>query len=68
MTDAGLKEVAQLKTLTWLNLSGTAVTDAGIKELAALTKLHTLYLTDTAVTDAGIKELQKALPKCEIMR
>jgi internalin A len=54
--------------LTWLNLTGTNVTDAGIKELAALTRLHTLSVADTWVTAAGVQELQKALPKCEIMR
>ena len=34
MTDAGLKELAPLKQLTALDLSGTQVTDAGLKELA----------------------------------
>ena len=33
VTDAGLKELAALKSLTDLNLSNTKVTDAGLKEL-----------------------------------
>ena len=31
MTDAGLKDLAPLKQLQWLNLIGTKVTDAGLK-------------------------------------
>ena len=35
MTDAGLKELAGLKSLQTLNLFHTQVTDAGLKELGA---------------------------------
>ena len=68
VTDAGVKELAALKNLTNLNLSFTKVTDAGVKELAALKNLTTLDLGETKVTDAGVKELQKALPKCKIVK
>jgi hypothetical protein len=57
VTDAGLKELAGLKSLQTLNLVGTQVTDAGLKELAGLKSLQTLNLNDTQVTDAGLKEL-----------
>jgi internalin A len=57
LTDAGLKEVAGLKKLTTLNLTGTQVTDVGLKELAGLQRLATLNLSRTQVTDAGLKEL-----------
>jgi len=57
VTDAGLKELAPLKNLSTLDLSGTAVTDAGLKELAPLKNLTSLDLFRTAVTDAGLKEL-----------
>ena len=68
VTDAGLKELAGLKSLHTLDLRGTQVTDAGLKELAGLKSLHTLYLSGTQVTDAGVAELQKALPDCRINR
>ena len=68
MTDAGLKELANLKHLTSLNLHRTKVTDEGLKELTSLKYLTSLDLRLTNVTDAGVKELQKALPKCKIVR
>ena len=35
ITDAGLKHLAGLTALEWLNLDGTGITDAGIKDLRA---------------------------------
>ena len=68
MTDAGLKELADLKNLTTLNLAGTQVTDAGLKELTGLKNLSELDLSGVAkVTRDGVAELRKALPKCEII-
>ena len=44
VTDAGLKELAALKSLTQLDLGNTPVTDAGIKELQqALPKCETRW-------------------------
>ena len=41
MTDAGLKELASLKNLTYLTLRGTKVTKAGAEELLqVLPKCH----------------------------
>jgi internalin A len=57
MTDAGLRELAELKTLQYLFLYNTPVTDAGMKELAGLTSLQALSLASTKVTDVGLKEL-----------
>ena len=57
MTDAGLKELAGLKSLQALVLYNTKVTDAGLKELAGLKNLQSLNLGWTKVTDAGLKEL-----------
>ncbi len=57
MTDAGLKELAGLKSLRALYLGGTQVTDAGLKEVAGLKSLQTLDVRGTKVTDAGLKEL-----------
>src|SRR5206468_2949149 len=57
VTDAGVKELAGLKSLQALNLFNTKLTDAGLKELAGLKSLQTLDLSFTQVTDAGLKEL-----------
>jgi internalin A len=45
ITDAGLKELAGLNNLQWLDLTGTRITDAGLKELAGLKNLQWLTLT-----------------------
>ena len=68
VTDAGL---ARLKTLTQLQelwLDKTNVADAGLEHLETLTRLQILDLQGTKVTDAGVKKLQKALPKCRMVR
>jgi internalin A len=57
VTDAGLKELAGLKSLQALYLAGTQVTDAGLKEAAGLKSLQTLDVRRTKVTDAGLKDL-----------
>jgi len=57
VTDAGLKELAGLKSLQSLYLHGTKVTGAGLKELAGLKSLQSLTLRFTQVTDAGLKHL-----------
>ena len=68
VTDAGLKELKDLKQLTTLYLNMTGVTDAGLKELKDLKQLTSLILTATKVTDDGVADLQKALPGCKITR
>ena len=69
VTDAGLKELKDLKQLTTLDLDGTKVTDAGLKELKDLKQLTSLNLMNTEqVTDDGVADLQKALPGCKISR
>jgi hypothetical protein len=66
--DAGLKHLAGLKKLNDLNLSHTPVTDQGLEQLKGLTNLKELHLSFTRVTADGVKALQKALPKCKIVR
>lgn len=69
ITDAGIKELAKLQQLSLLGLSENKITDTGLKELAKLQKLSKLNLKDCRqITDTGVAELQKALPKCKILR
>ncbi len=68
-TDAGLKQVAKLQKLTELAMSLTDITDAGLKELAQMKQLTRLNVVACEkVTKSAIAELQKALPKCNILR
>src|SRR5438874_12707779 len=57
ITDAGLKELNELKNLVVLDLDNTVVTDAGLKELKELKSLKVLSLGDAKITDAGLKNL-----------
>ncbi|MDO8589325.1 MAG: P-loop NTPase fold protein [Armatimonadota bacterium] len=59
VTDAGLREIAKLTNLQWLDLSRTGVTDAGLREIAKLTNLQELGLSGTGVTDAGLREIAR---------
>lgn len=58
ISDAGLKELTELRHLKWLDLADTQITDVGLAELRKLTNLEELGLTGTMVTNVGIKELQ----------
>jgi hypothetical protein len=51
--------VADLASVTVLNLAETKITDAGLKEVAKMQNLTGLSLGYTEITDAGIKELAK---------
>lgn len=66
--DAGLENVKDMTHLKYLNLFDTAITDTGLEHLTGLTNLSNLHLWETKVTDAGVEKLQKALPKCNIIR
>jgi len=59
VTDAGLKELAELKCLQILDLQLAKVTDVGLKELARVKSLNKLYLSYTRVTDSGLNELSE---------
>jgi Leucine Rich Repeat (LRR) protein len=62
VTDAGLKELKELKRLQTLDLSSTKVIDARLKELKQLKRLQTLNLFNTQVTYIGINDLLESLP------
>jgi hypothetical protein len=68
VTDAGLVHLQGLKQLQGLGLGRTQVTDAGLVHLQGLQKLQWIDLSKTQVTVEGITKLQKALPKCTIVR
>ena len=68
VTDAGLMHLSGLIQLQRLDLSDTQVTNAGLTHLRGLTQLQYLDLSGTQVTAAGVAQLQKALPKCDIVR
>jgi len=66
VTDAGLREIADLANLTWLDLRETRITDAGLNQLSRFKKLTRLLLRNTRVTEAGVANLHRALPNCKI--
>ena len=66
LTDDGVKQLATLKNLTYLDLWMTEVSDTGLMELSAVPGLVHLGVSDTKVSDAGKKEFQRRNPKCEL--
>ena len=59
VTDAGLKELAALENLGYLDLTHSKeITDAGLKELAGFKNVTRLGVGG-AVTNAGMKELAR---------
>ena len=52
MPNQGVQAVAELKCLTWLNLSLCSLMDVGVRAVAGLTNLTHLSLAATSVTDA----------------
>ena len=48
--------------------SSSRITDAGVKHVEAVRQLRMLCLMDTGITEQGIIGIQKALPKCRIVR
>jgi hypothetical protein len=69
ISDRGLRTVSALRWLRKLYLDQTAITDEGLLHLESLSNLHYLNLDDCRnITDQGVARLQKALPKCQIVR
>jgi hypothetical protein len=67
LTDSGLKSIARIQKLEFLDVGHTGITDAGLAEIAKLKSLIGLTLTGTKVTDAGIQQLG-ALRQLEFLR
>jgi hypothetical protein len=60
LTDGGMKELARLKNLTFLDVRKTQVSGAGLRDLAPLKKLVTLHLDREQMTDATLHNLRAA--------
>jgi hypothetical protein len=65
-TDATLRDIGGLTSVTDLLINGTQVTDAGLANLKGLTNLRILELDRTMVTDAGMAHLT-ALTNLQIL-
>jgi Leucine-rich repeat (LRR) protein len=59
VTNEGIKVLAAIESLEWLNISSTSVNDEGLKHLGALPNLRVLVLASTAVSDEGLSQLAK---------
>ena len=58
ITDGGLQQVGQCKTLSRIHLEKTGVTDVGLAHLKDLPALVYLNLYGTQVSDAGLEHLK----------
>ena len=62
VTDAGLANLDQMKSLEQLNLYRTRVTNAGLEALKELKSLREVDVRYSRATQAGVNTLQKSLP------
>jgi hypothetical protein len=68
ITDRGLGHLSAIRSLRLLLLEGPNITDLGLGRLRSLRQLTALVLCDTKTTAEATMALQKALPRCSIMR
>jgi hypothetical protein len=64
-TEAGFREVGQLKQLETLWLANLVISDPAAEHLKNLTGLKRLQLSRCQISDDAIGRLRQALPKCE---
>jgi len=62
----GLREIATLKTLAWLQLERTQLDDTAVPVLETMTQLKTLAIGGTQIGDGGVTRLRQSLPNCKI--
>lgn len=67
VTDGDVAQLANVKHVFRLNLSGSSVTDEMVESLIQMPYLRALDLSNTAVTDAGIAKLS-ALSDLQVLR
>jgi len=66
VTEAGLRRLAQLPSLTSLELSQLDLNEAGIAALGDLTQLEQLTFFEVTFPPNGLAELRVRLPQCAI--
>lgn len=67
LTDAGLKDLVNLKNLIHLGLGwATKVTDAGLVEVVKMSGLQTLDVRGTKVSPQGVAAMAAKLPNCKV--
>ena len=65
-TDEGIRELAKIKQIKKLNLSGPWITDCTLEELGKLTHLDEINVYQSQVTSEGVAKLKQALPGCKV--
>jgi Leucine-rich repeat (LRR) protein len=63
LDDSAAALLAEIPTLTVLDLSYTSITDKGLKQIDRLPALKNLYLTETKVTPAAVAAFKAGNPK-----
>jgi len=63
LDDSAAAVLAEIPTLTSIDLTLTSVSDKGLQTLAKLPNLKYLYLTETKVTPQAVDAFQKSNPK-----
>ncbi|MEX0717129.1 MAG: hypothetical protein WD066_11095 [Planctomycetaceae bacterium] len=66
VTDAGLEQIAELRSLLLVDLADTKITDRGVAKLAGMPRLESLTLERTAVTPACLGAL-RTLPNLKYL-
>jgi hypothetical protein len=66
ITDASLKAVCEMKSLTHLDLGETLISDASVQYLSRMSKLTELELRSTMLSKNAVVDLQRALPSTRI--
>lgn len=59
VTDAGIRKLCGLTSLTMLSVSSEHVTDASMESLLSLTELQSVHFSPCALTDAGLATLAR---------
>jgi internalin A len=66
LTDGGVRQLATLKNLTYLDLVMTKISDTGLMEFSAVPGLAHLRVAGPTVSDAGKKAFERRNPKCDL--